>query len=108
MKVAALNLSISVEMKLPSFGRKNHLRTFPGGPVVKILPANARDAGSVPRSGRPPGGGNGNSPHCCCLGQATIPWAIPWTEESGGLQSMRSPRVRHDLETKQKQQCYDN
>ena len=23
-------------------------------------------------------------------------WRIPWTEESGGLQSMRLPRVRHD------------
>ena len=23
-------------------------------------------------------------------------WEIPWTEESGGLQSMRLQRVRHD------------
>ena len=23
-------------------------------------------------------------------------WRIPWTEESGGLQSMGSQRVRHD------------
>ena len=28
---------------------------------------------------------------------------IPWTEEPGRLQSMGSQRVRHDLETKQKQ-----
>ena len=28
-------------------------------------------------------------------------WSIPWTEEPGGLQSMGSPRVRHDLATKQ-------
>ena len=26
-------------------------------------------------------------------------WRIPWTEEPGGLQSMGSPRVRHDLAT---------
>ena len=26
---------------------------------------------------------------------------IPWTEEPGGLQSMESQRVRHDLVTKQ-------
>ena len=26
---------------------------------------------------------------------------IPWTEETGGLQSMGSQRVRHDLATKQ-------
>ena len=25
-----------------------------------------------------------------------LAWRIPWTEESGGLQSMESQRVRHD------------
>ena len=25
-----------------------------------------------------------------------LAWEIPWTEESGGLQSMRSQRVGHD------------
>ena len=25
-----------------------------------------------------------------------LSWRIPWTEESGGLLSMRSQRVRHD------------
>ena len=25
-----------------------------------------------------------------------LAWRIPWTEESGRLQSMRSPRVRHE------------
>ena len=32
-----------------------------------------------------------------------IGWEIPWTEEAGGLQSMESQRVGHDLETKQQQ-----
>ena len=32
-----------------------------------------------------------------------LAWEIPWTEERGGLQSMGSQRVRHDLATKQ--QC---
>ena len=27
---------------------------------------------------------------------STIAWKIPWTEEPGRLQSMRSQRVRHD------------
>ena len=31
-------------------------------------------------------------------------WEIPRTEEPGGLQSMGSQRVGHDLATKQKQQ----
>ena len=29
-----------------------------------------------------------------------LAWRIPWTEESGGLQSMGSKRVGHDRETK--------
>ena len=33
---------------------------------------------------------------------SSIPaWEIPWTEESGGLQSMGSQRIGHDLPTKQ-------
>ena len=35
--------------------------------VVKNLPANAGDAGSIPGSGRSPGVGNGNPLHCSCL-----------------------------------------
>ena len=27
---------------------------------------------------------------------STVAWRIPWMEEPGGLQSMRSQRVRHD------------
>ena len=30
-----------------------------------------------------------------------LAWRIPWTEESGGVQSMGSQRVRHDLASKQ-------
>ena len=33
-------------------------------------------------------------------------WKIPWTKEPGGLQSMRSQRVEHDLVTKQQQYIY--
>ena len=32
-----------------------------------------------------------------------LAWKIPWTEEPGGLQSIRSQRVGHDLVTKQQQ-----
>ena len=28
-----------------------------------------------------------------------LAWRIPWTEEPGGMQSMGSPRVRHQCET---------
>ena len=30
-----------------------------------------------------------------------LAWRIPWTAEPGGLQSMGSQRVRHDLVTEQ-------
>ena len=32
-----------------------------------------------------------------------LAWEIPWTEDPGGLQSMRLQRVRHDLVIKQVQ-----
>ena len=34
---------------------------------------------------------------------STLAWKIPWTEEPGGLQSMGSQRVGHDLATKHQQ-----
>ena len=34
-----------------------------------------------------------------------LAWEIPWTEEPGGLQSMGSQRVGHDVATKQQQLC---
>ena len=35
------------------------IQDFPGGSVVKNLPANAGNMGSIPESGRSPGGGDG-------------------------------------------------
>ena len=64
--------------------------------MLKNLPANAGDAGdmgSIPGSGRSSGGGNGNPLQCSCLGNPV--------EEAGGLQSMGSQRVEHDLATKE-------
>ena len=43
---------------------------FPGGSVLKNLPANAGDAGSIPGMGRSPGEGNGNPLHYSCLENA--------------------------------------
>ena len=41
---------------------------FPGGSVVKNLPANAGDVGSIPGLGRSPGEGNINPLQYACLG----------------------------------------
>ena len=57
---------------------------FPGGAVVKNLPANAGDAGSIPGLGRSLGEGNGHALQCSCLGnpvdrrawRATVRWVI--------------------------------
>ena len=64
---------------------------LPGGSVVKNPPANigaTGDMGSIPVSGRSPGGGNGNP-------LQYSPWEVLWTEGPGKLQSMGSQRVRH-------------
>ena len=44
---------------------------FPGGSGVKNSPANAGDVGSIPGSGRSPGGGNGNPLWYSCLRNPT-------------------------------------
>ena len=47
----------------PAYGR----RCFPGGSVVENSPANARDSGLIPGSGRSPGKGDGNPHQYSCL-----------------------------------------
>ena len=52
---------------------------FPGGSVVKNLPANAGEADSIPGSRRPPGEGNNNPFQYVCLGNSMdrgVRWAI--------------------------------
>ena len=41
---------------------------FPGGSVVKNIPANAEDTGWIPGSGRSPGERNGHLLQYSCLG----------------------------------------
>ena len=62
---------------------------FTGGSVVKNLPLNAGDAGSIPGSGRSPGEENGNPLQYSCLEnpmergawQATVHrFAKSWTQ----------------------------
>ena len=47
------------------------MSNFPGASVVKNLPANATDIGSIPGSGRSPGEGDGNPLQYSCLGNPT-------------------------------------
>ena len=54
-----------------------------------FLAQDAGDAGSVPGSGRSPGGEHGNP-------LQFFAWRIPWTEESGGLQSIGLRKVGHN------------
>ena len=68
---------------------------FPDGAVVKNLPSKAgdtRDLGWIPVLGTSPGEGNGNLLQYSCLGN-------PMVIEPGGLQSLGSQRVRHNLAT---------
>ena len=43
------------------------LKNFPGGSDGKASAYNVRDPGSIPGSGRSPGGGNGNPLQYACL-----------------------------------------
>ena len=52
---------------------------LPGGSVVKNLPANAGDLGSIPELRRSPSGVKATH-------SSILAWEIPWTEEPGELQ----------------------
>ena len=63
---------------------------FPGGTIVKNLPANvgdAGDAGSIPGLGKSPEGRNGNSLQYSCLENSMDRGA--WHATVGGGQSQR-------------------
>ena len=71
--------------------------SFPGGSVVKNLPANARDTrdgGWVPGWEDPPE--EEMAPY-----SRVLAWRIPWTEEPGGRKSTRLQRAGQDLASKQ-------
>ena len=60
--------------------------------MAKTLPASTGDSGddgSIPGSGRCPGGENGNLLQSSC-------WKVPWKGTFGRLQPMGSQRVEHD------------
>ena len=55
---------------------------FPGGSNGKVSARKAGDPGSIPGSGR-------SLKKKRAIHSSTHAWKIPWTEEPGGLQSMR-------------------
>ena len=67
--------------------------SFPGGSVVKNLPASGVDAGLIPGSGRSPGEGNGNSHRYSCL-ENLMDRGV-WQATVHGV-----ARAGHDLATK--------
>ena len=66
-----------------------HTWSFPGGSEVKNPPANAGD--NVQSLIWEDPLEKGMATH-----SSILVWEIPWAEETGGLQSMGSQRVRHD------------
>ena len=69
---------------------KNLPLGFPGGSDVKVSACNAGDLGSIPGSGRSPGGGNGNPLWYSCL-ENPMDGGAWWP-----IQSIGSQRVGHD------------
>ena len=71
---------------------------FPGGRVLKNLPASAgvaRDPGFIPGSRRSPGGGNGDPLQCSCLENSmdTGSW---WTTVPGVTESDTTEQLSTD------------
>ena len=68
--------------------------------MVKNLPANTGDPGSIPESGESPGGRNGNQLHYFSL-------EIPMDRGAWQTHSLRSKRVQSNLETEQQYEVED-
>ena len=62
ISACSANVSATINAKgfSPSFDSLYEFLDFPGGSVVKNMPANKGDMGSIPGSGRSHGEGNGN------------------------------------------------
>ena len=78
-------------------------KSYSGKESLPAIAGDAGDAGSIPGLGRSPGVGNGSGFPTLPIGnswnfpfQENFAWRIPWTEEPGGLQPMRSQRVGCD------------
>ena len=65
---------------------------FPGGSDGKESACNAGGLSSIPGSGRSPGEQMTTQP-------SILAWREPWTEESGGLQSMELQKVVPDCKS---------
>ena len=69
-----------------------YIQDFPGGAMVKNLPANAgeaRDAGLIPTWKDP-------LKQEMTTRSSILTWEIPWTKEFGRPPSMGSHRLRHE------------
>ena len=69
--------------------RQGQLQASQVALVVKNLPVNAGDTGSIPGSGRSPGGGHGNPFQYSCLenlhGQRSLEAYSPWCHQESGM-----------------------
>ena len=72
ISACSANVSATINAKgfSPSFDSLYEFLDFPGGSVVKNMPANKGDMGSIPGSGRSHGEGNGNPLQYSCLGNS--------------------------------------
>ena len=59
---------------------------FPGGSVVKNLPANVGDPGVIPGLARSPGKGNGNPLQYSCL-ENSMDRRAWWATDKGSIES---------------------
>ena len=81
-----------------------YLKGFPGGSVIKNLPANAgesRDMGSIPGQEDP-------LEEEMATHSSILAWKFPGTEEPGGLQPMQSQKSQTWLGNSTTKQLWDD
>ena len=73
-----------------------YIYKIPDGSAVKNQPTSAGDLALIPGLGDP-------LEKEMATHSSILAWEIPWTEEPGGLQPIRSQRIRYNLVIKQQQ-----
>ena len=91
---------LSLKRHIELFSTSISTLGFPGGSVVKNSPANGGEMGSIPESGRSPGGGYGNPFQDSCLENSTDRGA--WKATVHGVAKSQMQLTTHSISKRDK------
>ena len=86
--------------------KKKSYREFPGGPRASLVAQTVKSPPAMQETQVWSLGWDGPPELEMATHSSILAWRTPWTEECGGLQSIRSWRVGYDWATEHKHMCW--